>query len=82
VKTSPSSEAPSPLATGLFANGFANSRVVVGPDGLGKDVRREGLGAADHVGVHAKRDRWVGMAEAGGDYFLYGFKGAPSARRA
>jgi hypothetical protein len=76
-KAAPRSAAPSDHGRGIFANTFANSatrccavhgpRVVRGGGlwgvhGLGKDVGRSGLGGADHMGVHAKGDRRVGVA--------------------
>jgi hypothetical protein len=35
--------------------------------GLSKNVSSGGLCREDHVGVYAERDRWVGVAESGGD---------------
>jgi hypothetical protein len=72
---------PLPIMEGAFANTFANSATCCcavrrprsgaqrvglwGVHGLGEDVGRCGLSAADHVGVDAEGNRGVGVAQAG-----------------
>ena len=58
------------LLTGLLTAAWvcvALSAGLCGVHCLGEDVRGSGLGGADHVGVHAKSDRRVGMAQDGRD---------------
>src|SRR5262249_38690645 len=52
-----------------FANTLANSGTLAGGRyGAGEDVGGLGELVADDVGVHAQRDRGIGVAEPGGDH--------------
>jgi hypothetical protein len=55
------------LLTGRAPGVAVDEAGLRGVDRLGEDVGGGRLGCPDDVGVHAERDRWVGVTQPGGD---------------